>query len=199
MSLRCLIVDVDGVVVVAPDGRRWDADLEADLGIAPAALQEGFFRRHFHDIILGRADLFERLEPALAEIAPQVTAQALVDYWFYKDSRLDEVLLQDLAQLRAGGLALHLATVQEHHRARFLWETLGFRERFDAIHYAAALGCAKPDPAFYENAQARAGFAGPEMLLIDDSVRNVEAARAAGWRAAHWDGTRPLADVLAEA
>jgi FMN phosphatase YigB (HAD superfamily) len=35
------------------------------------------------------------------------------------------------------------------------------------------------------------------MLLIDDKLENVEAARAAGWGAVLWDGTERLASVLA--
>lgn len=190
------MVDVDGVVVHAPDGRRWDADIEADLGVDPQALQQRFFAPHFHDIVHGRADLFERLAPVLADIAPQVSARALVDYWFEKDGRLNQPLLEEIAAWRAAGLALHLATVQEHHRARHLWETLALRERFDAIHYAADLGCAKPDPAFWAAIQRRTGFAPAELLLIDDAPRNVEGAQAAGWAAALWDGSQSLGEVL---
>ena len=193
------MVDVDGVVVHAPNGRRWDAAIEADLGISPQALQERFFAPHFHDIVHGRADLMDRLGAALAEFAPHVTAQALVDYWFEKDGRLNHALLDELAPWRAAGFPLHLATVQEHHRARHLWETLGLKNRFDAIHYAAALGCAKPDPAFWAAVQERTGYAPADLLLIDDSARNVESARAAGWAAVLWNGTERLADVLGRA
>jgi putative hydrolase of the HAD superfamily len=193
------MVDVDGVVVHAPDGRRWDADIEVDLGISPQALQDGFFRPHFHDIVHGRADLLERLGPALAGFAPHVRPQALVDYWFKKDGRLNHALLEELAAWRAAGCALHLATVQEHHRARHLWDKLALRDRFDAIHYAADLGCAKPDPAFWAAIQQRTGYAPADLLLIDDSPRNVDSARAAGWAAVLWDGTERLNNVLGKA
>ncbi|HEX2561651.1 HAD-IA family hydrolase [Phenylobacterium sp.] len=193
------MVDVDGVVVHAPDGRRWDADIESDLGIRPQDLQDRFFRAHFQDIVHGRADLFDRLAPALAEFAPHVAAQALVDYWFEKDGRLNLVLLDELARWRTAGYALHLATVQEHHRARHLWEKLALKDRFDAIHYAAELGCAKPDPAFWAAVQQRTGFAPSDLLLIDDSPRNVESAEVAGWAAVLWDGTEALSAVLGRA
>lgn len=199
MSLKALMVDVDGVVVVRPGGRRWDADLMADLGLDPDRLQQAFFARHWGDILFGRADLHERLAPVLTEIAPHLTAQALVDYWFAKDSHLDAVLLEDLAVVRRAGAELHLATLQEHHRARFLWDGLDLKSRFDAIHYAADLGCGKPDPAFFRAIEARTGLAPAEMLLIDDGVHNVEGARACGWRASVWDGSRRLAEVLADA
>jgi putative hydrolase of the HAD superfamily len=194
--LRALMLDVDGVLIVPRPG-GWALDLEADLGLAPAALAEHFFALHWDDVVMGRAGLHERLSPVLARIAPHLSSERLAAYWFERDAVLDRQLLDDLAEVRAGGVALHLATVQEHLRADYLWRTLGFRERFDAMHYAADLGCGKPDPAFFAKVAERTGLAPGEMLLIDDKAENVEAARAAGWGAALWDGTELLATLLA--
>ena len=192
------MLDVDGVLIKPRPG-GWAADLESDLGLSRAALAEHFFAVHWDDVVMGRAGLHERLAPVLAKIAPHLTSQRLAAYWFEKDAVLDQRLLDDLAEVRARGVALHLATVQEHLRADHIWTTLGFRERFDAMHYAADLGCGKPDPAFFAKVGERTGFAPAQMLLIDDKAENVEAARSAGWRAALWDGSRRLADVLAGA
>ena len=52
--------------------------------------------------------------------------------------------LKELAGVRSRGIELHLSTVQEHERAEYLWQTLGLRNRFDAMHYAADIGWAKP-------------------------------------------------------
>lgn len=189
------MVDVDGVVIVPRPG-GWTADLEADLGLAPAVLQDHFFRPHWDDVVLGRAGLRERLAPVLARHAPHLSSERLAAYWFEKDAQLDDVLLADLADLRASGVQIHLATVQEHERARYLWETLGFRDRFDAMHYAAEIGWKKSDPEFYAAVQARTGLAPDGLLLLDDTIANVETARACGWQAAHWTGQARLTDVL---
>jgi putative hydrolase of the HAD superfamily len=195
MALRCLMVDVDGVVVVPRPG-GWAADMECDLGLSVATLQAHFFKPHWDDVANGRATLHDRLAPVLAEHAPHLTSQALVAYWFAKDAQLDQALLADLADLRAGGVQLHLATVQEHERAAYLWDALRLRDRFDAIHYSAALGCGKPDPAFFAAVEARTGLGPADLMLVDDKANNVEAARAAGWGGVLWDGTRRLAEVL---
>ena len=192
------MVDVDGVIVHPAHPGGWAEHLEADLGLSAAALGEHFFTPHWSDVMLGRADLHDRLAPVLAEIAPHLTSHQLADYWFAKDARLDETLLADLAQWRAAGFELHLATVQEHHRARHLWETLGLRHRFDAMHYAAELGAAKPDPAFFRAIQGRTGFAPGDLLLLDDRPANVEGALACGWNGAIWHGTCSLAAVLSD-
>lgn len=196
-----LMVDVDGVIV-RPDGkrgdnRRWDADLKADLGIDPADLQRVFFKPHWQEIALGRADLYERLRPALTQIAPNVPAEQLTAYWFRWDSDLNLALLEDLSALRAEGQRMHLATVQEHYRARYLWETLDLRARFDAMHYSADVGAAKPAEDFFRRVAARTGAEPTSHLLIDDSQANVEGAIAAGWRARLWTGAEPLVALIA--
>jgi putative hydrolase of the HAD superfamily len=195
--LKALMVDVDGVIVLPRLG-GWAADLQADLGVSPDELSERFFARHWDDVVLGRAGLHERLAPVLAEIAPHLTSERLAAYWFSKDSVLDYQLLDDLALMRARGLALHLATVQEHCRAAHLWTRLGMKDQFDAMHYAADLGCAKPDPTFFAAIGARTGFAPDQMLLIDDKLGNVEAAQAAGWGGLHWTGEARLPDLMAQ-
>lgn len=199
MRFKALMVDVDGVVIVHPDPNGWSTHLERDLGLSPALLQSAFFTPHWPDVILGRAGLRERLGPVLAEIAPGVSADALIRYWFASDAHLDHGLLAQLAPIRTSGVTLHLATVQEHERARYIWEDLALKQHFDAMHYAAELGWAKPAGQFFRAAAARSGFAPDEIFFIDDKQANVDAARGEGWSAALWDGTRPLGDLIAEA
>lgn len=199
MRFKALMVDVDGVVIVHPDAQGWSAHLERDLGLPRALLQSAFFESHWPDIILGRAGLRERLAPVLAEIAPGLSVDRLIRYWFENDAHLDKGLLAQLAPIRAGGGELHLATVQEHERARYIWDELALKQHFDGMHYAAEFGWAKPAAQFFRAITVRSGFAPDEIFFIDDKQANVDAARGAGWSAALWDGTRPLAALMAEA
>jgi putative hydrolase of the HAD superfamily len=196
MAIEAIMVDVDGVLLVQPDAGGWSATLERDVGISTATLQSAFFDRHWDDVIHGRATLRERLEPVLADIAPQVSYSALTDYWFSHDAHVNHALLAELASLRAGGLHIHLATVQEHERARYIWNELGFCDMFDGLHYAAELGCAKPSADFYRAIEARTGFPPHTLFFIDDKRANVEAAIDCGWAAALWTGTETLGSLL---
>jgi putative hydrolase of the HAD superfamily len=199
LSFKALMVDVDGVVVRPGfPQHRWDRDLQADLGIDPAALQAAFFATRLKPVSLGQARIEDELAAALGEIAPHVGVETLLTYWFDHDAQLDAVLLADLEILRASGVELHLATVQEHRRAAHLWETLDLKRRFDGLHHSAAVGLAKPDPDYFRALETRTGFAAADIAFIDDSPRNVEAAIAVGWRAAVWTGEQRLADVLRE-
>lgn len=197
--MKAVMVDVDGVIVVHPHPQGWSVDLERDLGLPSGKLHAAFFEPHFSDIVRGRAQLRARLAPVLAEIAPHLTCDQFIRYWFEHDAHLNVTLLDQLERVRQRGLALHLATVQEHERAAFLWQSLGLRERFDAIHYSADLGVAKPEPEFFAEVERRTGFVPNEVFFIDDRAENVEAARNCGWFAAVWTGERTLDELLAGA
>lgn len=193
---KVLMVDVDGVLIRHPDPRGWSVRLEEDLGVPVRLLQDAFFRVHWTAISHGHAGLRERLEPVLAEIAPFVPVDRFIRYWFEQDAHVDQELLADLAAIRAEGLQVHLATVQEHLRAAYIWDELGFKASFDAMHYAADLGCAKPDKAFYSAIEARTGFAPADIVFIDDREDNVAAALARGWTAHLWGPGSKLAQLV---
>ena len=182
------MVDVDGVLVNGrpEDGRHWQTSLEEDLGFTSAALHERFFVPHWENIVLGHAGLMDHLATTLEEIAPHVSPARLVSYWFERDSHLLTPLLQELSSIRATGINVYLATNQEHLRAAYLMDELGLAEHVDGIFYSARLGAKKPDVNFFVQVQAAVGLDGKELLLIDDSQQNVEAALKAGWRALHW-------------
>ena len=191
------MIDVDGVLVTRrpADGLHWATSLEADLGLSLEILLD--FKRHWEDIVTGRADLRERLASTLAHVAPQLSAEQVLAYWFSQDSRLNHELLDDLATLRGGGLRVYLATNQEHERARYLMDTLGLAAHVDGCHYSAAIGHCKPKPEFFDAVARKVLLPAGELLLIDDSEENVRAAIAAGWQAAHWTGRQRLSDLIA--
>jgi putative hydrolase of the HAD superfamily len=198
MRIKALMVDVDGVLIVHPDAEGWSVHLERDLGLSASKLQAGFFEPHWDDVVHGRASLRERLEPALKMIAPRVSIDILIDYWFRNDAHLNSNLLAELASMRMDGLQVHLATVQEHDRARFLWEELDFRSKFDGLHYAAELGCSKPDVKFYKCIEIRTGFRPQDLFFIDDKIANTEGAQICGWNAALWTGKDTLHSLMLE-
>lgn len=196
--LKALMVDVDGVIVRGRrgDGRHWSTDLEADFGISPGLLHREFFALHWEPIVLGQASLRERLAPVLARIAPHVSPERLIDYWFATDAWLDQRLLDDLACARSSGLQVHLVTNQEHERVRYLLNDLRLGEQIDGCHYSAALGCRKPQAQFFEEVTRRVGFSPSDLLLLDDAEENIAAAKAAGWHAMHWTPSSTLFEAL---
>jgi len=100
---------------------------------------------------------------------------------------------------------LHAAEVPLYAITNFGADTwAGFRpiwplgDRFRDIVVSGVEKLAKPDPAIYSLAQHRFGHAGETMLFIDDSLANVESARACGWQAHHFVDSAGLRTELAE-
>ena len=193
-----LMIDVDGVLVVGrpKDGRNWAAELEADLGLRPDDLAREFFARYWDDIVTGRAELAECLDPVLERLAPGLGVPEVLDYWFRQDSRLNRGLLSSLAELRQRGMRVHLATNQEHLRAHYLMHEMRLNDHVDGMIYSAALGARKPEPAFFELAGNSVGEPGCRILLVDDTPDNVSGARKAGWNALLWTSGMVLEDEL---
>jgi putative hydrolase of the HAD superfamily len=128
----------------------------------------------------------EHLSTALQKIAPHISPDEFVSYWFERDSRTAVPLLQELSLVRSAGIRVYLATNQEHLRAAYLMEKLHLADHVDGIFYSARIGAKKPDMEFFARVQAAVGLRGGEILLIDDSRQNMEAALKAGWQALHW-------------
>ncbi|MBL4727626.1 MAG: HAD-IA family hydrolase [Rhizobiaceae bacterium] len=184
--MKALMMDVDGVLVRLNE--PWHADLDKDLGISVEQLQKEFFMESWSDIIIGKVELREGLSPVLASIAPRISTNEFINYWFEKDSRLDQALLELLKNARARGIRIYGATNQEHERATYLWHNLGLSTYWDGFCYSAALSWRKPDDNFFQQAMEKTGFAASELLLVDDTHENIVAARSAGWQALHWSG-----------
>jgi len=196
--MTVLVLDCDGVVVRGhADGGRWDQNLARDLGLDTKLLQAHFFKPHWKAISLGEAPMMDVLERVWPDLNCAASPRAFVDYWFANDATLDADVLAQVDAWRGQGGKAFLATVQEHHRARYLMEDLGLAEHFDAILHSAALGALKPEPAFYERAHAKLGVAPRDVIFLDDALPNVEAANAFGWRAHHFRDARDLATALA--
>ena len=193
--------DVDGVLIdgwhARPERRRpWDATIERDLGVRRDAFQAAFFRRPFgahrsvmHACVAGDRDLKQALAELLPEIGYEGSVDALVDYWFSNDSNINQSVLDVVRQLgRRAEVELYLVTGQEHHRAAYLWNTLGFRNDFKDILYSAKLGCLKSAPEFFIRINALLGIVeGERPLLFDDTAEVVDLARKVGWDACVFD------------
>ena len=192
-----IFFDVDGVLIAGwhakPERRRrWDATLKADLGVDPDALQEKFFATPagefaslMHACVAGRLDLKEALAGVLPSLGYSGPVDAFVAYWLEKDSNLNLEILEIVKRLaRCPGVELYVVTGQEHYRAGYLWNTLGFRDHFKDILYSARFGHLKGTAAFFASIDAMLGIgAGEAPLFFDDQEEVVSLARDAGWDA----------------
>lgn len=66
--------------------------------------------------------------------------------------------------------------------------------RFQKVFVSSTMGLRKPDRASFDHVLAEMGVPASSILFFDDTLENIEGARAAGLHAAH---TRSTADIVA--
>ncbi len=190
---RAVLFDVDGVLIHSmfhPDParcRRWDSHLKEDMGISPEDFQ-GFFPKWNDPVLRGRVSLVDQLEKFLPTIGYCGSPLNFIAYWLNTDTQLNQQLMRDIKQLSQNAdVELYLATNQEHLRAYHLWNHLGFSHIFKDMFYAARLGEAKPDPAYFTAVDNLLGPQQQKPLFFDDTKKVVDAANAHGWDACLFD------------
>ena len=166
---------------------------------------------HVADLPAFLAEAFELERPALlGQVSWLDVLPGLLERWgvphLYDDALrvwLTIVPQADVREvvsaLRAQGVRCYLATNQTEHRGRFMAENLGYDGLLDGAFWSYELGVAKPDPAFFTTILDRLGLEAAEVLFVDDSLRNIEAARSVGLAAEHWhvdDGLPALQALL---
>jgi 2-haloacid dehalogenase len=77
-------------------------------------------------------------------------------------------------------------------------ERFPFLRRPRGVTVSGEVGVIKPDPEIYRIHAASFGLEPAATLFIDDSLANVEGARAAGWQAVLFEGAETLRADLRE-
>lgn len=200
-----IFFDVDGVLIdgwhAKPELRRpWDATIEEDLGVDRDAFREKFFgpgganRAVIHACIRGERDLRDALAETLPAVGYAGSVDAFMRYWFEKDSNINRDVMAAVKRLaRRADVELYLATGQEHYRAAYLWDELGFKAHFKDIFYSARLGHPKSAVEFFLEINRALGIKADERpLFFDDREDVVVLARQAGWDACRFDTAADL-------
>lgn len=81
--------------------------------------------------------------------------------------------------------------------ARILEDLHDFIEDFDGGIFSGDVSHIKPEPAIYQLLQDRYGLVPERTVFVDDLKANVDAARAQGWHAIHFQSPEQLREELA--
>ena len=189
--MKLIAWDFDGVLNRGYDGgfHLWQQTFEADLGVSAEVFTTYMFGSgQFADVLIGKRDLLDLLAGWIAADAVPHTPETILTYWLQKDAMLDAKVLDWQSRCPIPGV---IATNNEARRADFIWNQLGFAKRMQKIFASGPLGVRKPDAGFFEAIERWSGLPPPKILLIDDSEKNITAAKARGWQVFHFtDETR---------
>ncbi|MGF6821503.1 putative hydrolase of the HAD superfamily [Microbacterium sp. ZKA21] len=177
-----ILFDADGVIQDIPGG--WYAAMEPYVGERSREFLHATWKDEL-PTLAGIGDYRPMLAASLRQYG--VTApvdDVLAEVWYRIAP--DAASLKLVDRLRTAGYGVHLGTNQEKYRAGHMQAALGYGDLFDTCFYSCDLGVAKPDLGFFTAVADRLGVPPESILFIDDSERNVIAAREAGLVAIHW-------------
>jgi putative hydrolase of the HAD superfamily len=172
-----IIWDADGVLFNTFDeyGRfQWSKTIVEDLKIDFAVVDHIF--SGWDDVLRGTRDTRTHIVEALASRGSTITPDDYITYWLEKDSSVNWEVAAHLSPARDC-----IGTNQEPLRTNRIAGL--FASRIRKIFASSAIGFLKPEEGYYRFIEHELGLAPHQLCLIDDTARNVEAARTFGWTA----------------
>lgn len=177
-KIKLLLLDADGVCI--SNALKFSENLAKDYRVTTETTDE-FFKHDFNDCLTGRKDLKKCLPPYLLKWGLKHSIEELLQYWFESENHPDHELLNEVANYRRQGIVCCLATNQERYRTEYIVEIMNYQSFFDRIYSSCNLGVKKPDPQFLQKIlNDFPKINKSEVLLWDNSQRNIEAARQFG-------------------
>jgi 2-haloacid dehalogenase len=191
--IEAVVVDLGGVAARFRPERRLDALAKA------SGMPRGLIQSRIFDAGLEQASELGRFTPSwtmdglLWSLNHRLTEEALVEAWamaFEPDVEVLRVI---------GSLPVRRVILTNNGpvmSACISGPLHSLRETFEDIICSWQIGAVKPDPAAFARAAQRIGLPAGSLLLLDDSVTNVEAATGCGWPAERVEGIDGLVEAL---
>lgn len=193
--IQHVLFDADGVLQDLPGA--WRVVLDSHLGDRTDAYLAELWEKEL-PLITGKGDYMPALTELLDSYGVTVVGDELYAQVLSQTVPFEESF-RVVEACRSQGYGVHLGTNQERRSAAHMSRVLGYDDVFDVSCYSCELGVAKPNAEFFELAARKIGADSGEILFIDDSLTNVEAARAVGVNAVQWtvsDGTALLVEKM---
>ena len=202
--IRNIYFDMGGIVFrqnTAEAFNRFNA-----LGIDPDYYMGAYGQKDFFlDLETGAIDAGTFCTRLSAAANRQVTWEEAQYCWlgFVKDVPVER--LRNLSELKRkyhiGLLSNTNPFVMAFTRSgKFSSDGKGIVEYFDILHCSYEMGICKPDPEIFLAALREDGFTAEETIFVDDSLKNIEAAKRLGitglYVPENQDWAAPLASLL---
>ncbi|HWY71052.1 MAG TPA: HAD family phosphatase [Terriglobales bacterium] len=91
-----------------------------------------------------------------------------------------EGVLEFLGQLTRSGIGFAVASCGSKSRVNYILRQLNIHDQFVAIVTADDIECGKPNPDIFRKAADRLGSPYSDLLVCEDAISGVQAAKAAG-------------------
>ena len=189
LEAKGVVFDFGGVISVSPLGD--DGALYAyceSLGLTKETFQDGW--RKYRAMWDGGECSFDELYRLTFRNAglPPPTHEQLQRLWELDAEgwvrTLSPVTLSLMSDLKTAGKKIGILSnmSEDFYERLFAPRCAAYRALADAEIISGIERCVKPDRKIYDLAAARLGLEPHELLFLDDTASNVEAARKWGWR-----------------
>ncbi len=173
-----LLLDVDGVLQF---GRPDFEDHIRSLGWQGSYVdfQRALFRDdEYSQTLTGEADIRLVLKRMLDLFGQTIDVEALMHQWTGANLTFNEELLAMLPGLNV--TSIHLATNQDPVRGSSIRNFYQGKAGIGDIYLSCEIGHRKPHAEYFHHILGDLGCDSGDVVFIDDSLQNVESARALG-------------------
>ena len=189
------VFDIGNVLV------RWDPRCLYRKLIPEAAAREDFLTRICSpdwNLEMDRGRSFAEGVAERVALFPEHEAliRAFDERWLETLDGTVEDAVAILEELRAAGVKTYAITNFSREKFALTRERYPFLDGFDGLVVSAHEQLVKPDPRIYALLCERHGLAPADCIFIDDSLANIEAARAFGMQGHHFREAAALRAVL---
>ena len=193
MTIRAILFDLGGVFFPWPSPEFFAA-WERRFGLEPGRLHALlWYGPDIEAANIGQMSADEYVARCAARLgAEEALARELIETAFYAEEP-NRPLVSFTRTLRSHFTVVALTNTWSFGRQ--LLQRRRCAELFDLIVSSADEGVRKPDPRIYQLVLDRLSLTPAEVLFVDDSEENIEAARTLGIRGVHFVSTE---GVIAE-
>lgn len=189
--ITAIIFDL-GNVFVNWDARNLYKRLLPDLAAVDRFLEEVRFSEWNAHQDAGRP--FSEGVRELTQQFPQYSSliQAYDTHWSESLTGSNDETISIAHRLKKAGWKLYLLSNFSEEKFQLMREQYQFLEIFDDLIISGEHKMIKPDPAIFYLTLSRIQRAANECLFIDDSLKNIEAAKAIGFQTIHYHSPAQL-------
>lgn len=176
MKYKVILFDVDGVIVNPP---IISETLENYYNL-PFSKTKEFFKTEFIQCSIGKSDLKVAIYPYLDKWNWTQGVDEFVKIWMETSSGVNSIFLSMVKSLKSYNIHCYLSTNQERIRTEYLMNEMRLNDYFDGIFSSSMCGFLKPSNDYFDwilyEINKKDFYIKSDLLLIDDSAKNVEAA-----------------------
>lgn len=197
-QIKAILFDADGVMIASSSIY---AVLSQLVGI-----DENIIKSDIHEIVnsslMGEVDLVDSLTPILASWKYSSSSNELISLWLEHIDQVNQDLIQHIRQIKSQKqIPIYLASNKEKYRARYLLETNSFNQLFAHSFFSYEMKSLKPGVKYWEYIWDSLEYLDDisdrsHVLLIDDDLDNIKAAKNFGFQAHHFQNNAECITLL---